>query len=104
MRCSLLAWVLAAAAMAGCSDEGQPGPATGSTSGSSSVADAGAAGATKKVGEVVCNDDSECETNVCFKGNGQSFCTVRCAMETQTALCVAPLTGTCNKQGYCKRD
>ncbi len=85
---------------AACSSEvGEPGP-TGRSAGSSTAED----GATKKAGEVGCDEDAECETNVCFKGNAQHFCTVRCTVETAQALCVAPYTGTCNKQGYCKRD
>jgi hypothetical protein len=97
-RLSLLGLIaLSGASSAGCSDEGEPGPSTGTSSGASS------AGA-KKIAEVGCNDDSECESNVCFKGNAQSFCTFKCTTETAANVCVAPLTGTCNKQGFCKRD
>jgi hypothetical protein len=98
----------------GCSDDvGEPGPGSGSSSGASSssgdLADAGGEGDSsssgkKKIGETGCAADEDCESNACFKGNAQSFCTVRCTGDTATSVCVAPLTGTCNKQGYCKRD
>jgi hypothetical protein len=91
-------------------DVGQPGPGTTSSSGSSGASDAGGAdpdastSGKKKVGEVGCTADDECQSNVCFKGNAQSFCTVRCTPNNATTMCTPPLTGTCNKQGYCKRD
>jgi len=79
-------------------DEGEPGSAS-SSSGTSA-----AAGEKKKTGDTGCAGDEECESNVCFKGNAQSFCTVKCSVETAATICVAPLTGSCNKQGFCKRD
>jgi hypothetical protein len=86
------------------SDEGKPGPAA--PTGPAPVPDAGAAeaGAKKKVAEVGCVDDSECETNHCFVGGNQSFCTVPCTTANAQTICVPPLTGTCNMKGWCKRD
>jgi hypothetical protein len=62
------------------------------------------AGGKLKAGDQGCNLDTDCETNLCFKGNAQSFCTVFCSTANAQQICVPPLTGTCNKQGYCKRD
>ncbi|MBX3226047.1 MAG: hypothetical protein KIT84_29270 [Labilithrix sp.] len=92
-----LAGVLAA--VAGCGgDEGEPGPSLGASSGN-------VAAGTVANGDP-CTDTSgvECESGVCFAGGRQTFCTVRCTAENQTEVCVAPLTGSCNRQGYCKRD
>jgi len=109
MRCLLL---LAACALAlvGCSgDEGKPTTSTdgGTTTPFSATADASPSpgtGTTKAIGVVGCRDGSECESGVCFVGNAQSFCTVRCTADDAAQVCVAPLTGTCNRQGFCKRD
>ncbi|MDF2692905.1 MAG: hypothetical protein K0S65_1288 [Labilithrix sp.] len=81
---------------------GEPGP--GSGTGTGTGGNASGSGGTKAIGATGCSADEECESNVCFKGNTQSFCTARCDSNTATAVCVPPLTGTCNKQGYCKRD
>ena len=125
-------WSLACAGalvLAGClsvacfgkSDEGEPGPGGTSTSSSgtpgasstsSGTADSGttdggtSSGAVTKSpnGTVGCDDGSTCESGVCFLGNNQHFCTVNCTAENATEKCKAPLTGTCNKQGLCKRD
>jgi hypothetical protein len=101
-----LAAIAIGLSIVGCSgDEGQPGP-TGASSGSATIEDAGsdATNGKKKAAEVGCTTDSECETEVCFKGNAQSFCTIRCTVQTAAAVCGTPYTGSCNKQGYCKRD
>jgi hypothetical protein len=62
------------------------------------------AGGKLKAADQGCNADTDCETNLCFKGNGQNFCTTLCTIANQLTVCVPPYTGTCNKQGYCKRD
>lgn len=98
------ALVISAVLIACSGDEGAPGPGGTSTSStSSSGADAGGTGK-KPNATVGCNDGSECESNVCFPGNAQHFCTLSCTTENAPTVCVAPLTGTCNKQGFCKRD
>lgn len=93
------------ASLAACSgDEGAPGPGGVGTSSSSGSTDTDGGGK-KPNGTVGCNDDgSDCASGVCFQGNMQHFCTVNCNANNATTICVAPLTGTCNKQGYCKRD
>lgn len=101
-----LAFVASLAACSG--DEGAPGPGgTGTSSSSGSAADGG--GGTDengklKTGTVGCNLDSECASGHCFLGNMQHFCTLVCTTDNATTVCESPLTGTCNKQGYCKRD
>lgn len=107
----------AVALLVACSgDEGAPGPggtgsssssssSSGSTTSSSSSGDAGGSGSTLlTTGTVGCEKDSDCASNVCFLGNMQHFCTLKCTTANATSICEAPLTGTCNKQGYCKRD
>lgn len=94
------------ASLAACSsDEGAPGTslptgATSSTSSSSGDADGGA----KPNAAVGCNTDAECQSGHCFLGNAQHFCTVTCTTDNAPTICAAPFTGTCNKQGFCKRD
>lgn len=51
-----------------------------------------------------CASDTECESGVCFSGGMQSYCSVTCTMENAATTCGAPFTGSCNKQGFCKRD
>jgi hypothetical protein len=58
----------------------------------------------KKNADQGCECDSQCESGHCFQGNMQSFCSVPCDAQNVTTVCVAPFTGTCNKQGFCKRD
>lgn len=50
-----------------------------------------------------CTSASQCQSQQCFIGGQQSFCTVACTPANQTTVCAAPFSGTCNKQGYCKR-
>ncbi len=97
-------FTIVTASVTACSgDEGEPGTSWGTTL----ADDAGSereGGGKKVAAEPGCANDSECETNVCFKGNDQSFCTIECTTDTAATLCVAPYTGSCNRQGYCKRD
>lgn len=51
-----------------------------------------------------CAADSECESGVCFMGSTQSYCAVKCTAADAATTCAAPFTGSCNKQGFCKRD
>lgn len=50
-----------------------------------------------------CVSADQCQSGQCFIGGSQSFCTISCTPGQATTLCVAPFSGTCNKQGYCKR-
>lgn len=94
-------------ALAGCSaDDGRPSSGTGGeTSSTDPSADtATASSSDKKANAEPCAEPAECESGVCFVGGNQSFCSARCTPETAATVCVAPFTGSCNKQGYCKRD
>lgn len=109
-RASLLGLLVFAGACGG-GDEGQPGPGSGTGTGAgqgtnAAPLDAGSAGDGGKlaVAQPGCKVDADCETNHCYAGNAQSFCTVPCTTANATTVCVAPLTGACNKQGWCKRD
>ena len=51
-----------------------------------------------------CAANAECESGVCFIGGNQSYCSVKCTAADAATTCAAPFTGTCNKQGFCKRD
>jgi hypothetical protein len=104
-------WSLACAAalvfMVACGgDKGEPGPGgTGSSSSSSSSSgDADASAGKKPNGTIGCEQGTECESGVCFLGNMQHFCTMNCTEASKAEACRAPLTGSCNKQGFCKRD
>lgn len=87
------------------------GSSTSSTSSSSSSSSGGTDGGSesgtttkKKNAEVGCTKNEECESNVCFQGGNQSFCSVQCTPDNAATVCVAPFTGSCNNKGYCKRD
>jgi hypothetical protein len=120
--------------LAGCSaDDGRPitgptGPSTGTSTGTGPGSGTGTGGgddgkeqptdtaqstsptdpagaATKKANaEGPCAANSECESGVCFVGTNQSYCAVKCTAADAATTCAAPFTGTCNKQGFCKRD
>lgn len=99
--------VVLVASLAACSsDEGAPGTSlpTGSSTSSTSSSSGGDADGGLNTGAVGCNADAECRSGHCFQGNMQHFCTLACTTDNATAVCEAPLTGTCNKQGFCKRD
>lgn len=98
--------------LAACSsDDGKPTLPLGSDDADSGApaadggpADGGGTAAKKKNAEGPCADGAECESGVCFVGGNQSYCALRCTAENGPTLCSAPFTGSCNKQGYCKRD
>jgi len=85
---------------AGTTDSGSVG-ATDSGSADSGGADSGSA--KKKLGEGPCVSNDECESNVCFNDK-QSWCTLECTSENAATVCVAPLSGSCNNKGRCKRN
>jgi hypothetical protein len=85
-------------------DEGAPDPAGIKSSFSSNAACADGGGGPQPNGAVGCNVPTDCQSGTCFLGMMQHFCTIPCSTDTATQVCVAPLTGTCNKQGFCKRD
>jgi hypothetical protein len=48
-----------------------------------------------------CTMNAQCESNVCFIGGMQSYCSLRC---TSGAQCpVPPTSGICNMMGYCRK-
>lgn len=105
--------VLASLAVAACSsDNGKPGSSSGTPVATepTDATDAGgeaavdAATSTKKKNGELCTKADECESNLCFVGGVQSYCTVKCTPADAPTTCVAPLTGSCNSKGYCKRD
>lgn len=101
------ALVLVASLSACSGDEGEPGPggtSSGQSSSGSTSSGGAEAGALLDTGAQGCSKDEECRSGVCFLGNAQHFCTLKCTTDTATTVCEAPLTGTCNKQGFCKRD
>lgn len=110
VRSLVLGGVLLAGTVAACSggDEGEPGPSIGSSSGQGTSSGGTATGdggtGSNPNGTVGCKDGTECASGTCFVGKSQSFCSVKCTTATESTLCVTPLTGTCNMQGYCKRD
>ena len=114
----LMAGGIACTIAACSSDDGKPkGSSSGTVpSGSADAGDeaaasdagaseAGAAeGGAKKPNAAPCTLPAECESGVCFVGGNQSYCAVTCTAANASTVCVAPFTGSCNKQGYCKRD
>jgi hypothetical protein len=50
-----------------------------------------------------CMTNAQCQSNICFVGGKQSFCTLHCTQATVATDCpVPPTSGMCNMQGYCK--
>lgn len=83
----------------------QPTDSTEEPAQTTSPTDPASSTATKKAaGEGPCGANAECESDVCFIGGNQSYCSVKCTTADAATKCVAPFTGTCNKQGFCKRD
>lgn len=117
----LVTAVAAASVLTACSsDDGKPTTGTGTGAGTGSgtgtptaptasgtspttpPADAGA-GAKKGLTEA-CVKDADCASGVCYPSDqGQLYCSVKCTADNATTVCVAPLAGTCNKKGFCKK-
>jgi hypothetical protein len=74
------------------------------TTQSTSPTDPSSATAKKANGESPCAANSECQSGVCFIGGTQSYCALKCTAADAATVCAAPFTGSCNKQGFCKRD
>ena len=48
--------------------------------------------------------DGDCASGVCYASDqGARYCSAKCTPENATTVCVAPLAGSCNKKGYCKK-
>lgn len=114
---SLSAVVAITSAVAACSDDDEK-PGTGNGTGNGDGTGGGNGGANadastsgdsstsgkKQNAEVGCTEDAECESGVCYIGNGQSFCSLKCTVDNQATVCVAPFVGGCNNKGFCKRN
>jgi len=123
IRTSLLVTVLAASCvLGGCSaDDGKPsgsgtgtgtGGGTGTGTGTPAATDTtrsptapapAEAGAKKGLTEI-CATNDDCASGVCYASDqGALYCSVKCTADNATTVCVAPLAGSCNKKGYCKK-
>jgi hypothetical protein len=52
---------------------------------------------------VPCMTNAQCESNLCFVGGIQTFCSLPCTPATAAQDCpVPPTSGMCNMKGYCK--
>jgi hypothetical protein len=119
-RTSCVVTVLAASCvLMGCSsDDGKPsgsgaGNGTGGGNGgggavpAASDSDASApaeAGAAKKGFTEACTTDVDCASGLCYQTDkGDKYCSIKCTLATATEVCVAPLSGTCNNKGFCKK-
>lgn len=90
---------------AGTGESRQEQPTDDATEQSTSPTDPAPATATKKANaQGPCASNSECESGVCFVGGTQSYCSAKCTAADAATTCAAPFTGSCNKQGFCKRD
>lgn len=106
----------AACVIAACSsDDGKPSGSSSSGTTPTLAADAGdeaavaseggaAEAGAKKPNAAACTLPDECASGICFVGGSQSYCAVKCTPADATVTCVPPFTGSCNRQGYCKRD
>jgi hypothetical protein len=132
IRTSLLVTVLAASCiLGGCSaDDGRPsdgstgtgtGAGTGTGTGTGKTGTStppgtdtttspttpaqGDAGTTAKKGFTeICTTNDDCASGVCYASDqGAMYCSAKCTAENATTVCVAPLAGSCNKKGYCKK-
>ena len=79
-----------------------PSAPTGTAAGSSTTAPPPAPG-TKKALLEGCVTDEDCASGVCYVGDQGSYCSLKCTAETAATVCVAPMAGTCNKKGFCKK-
>lgn len=114
---SLLVTAAAVSSLTGCSaDDGRPTTGTGTGAGTgtgtpttptatstSSTTPPAEAGAKKGLTEA-CLKDDECASGVCYPSDqGPLYCSAKCTADNATTVCVAPLAGTCNKKGFCKK-
>lgn len=57
----------------------------------------------RRLGDLGCQESDDCDSNVCFIGTTESFCTRDCSPSTAATDCPKPLNGTCSRQFYCDR-
>jgi hypothetical protein len=112
----LLLALLASSVLGACSsDDGKPSDGTSSgapapaptpsnTPTGTPAADAGSTPTSaKKALTEGCVVDDDCASGTCYAGDQGSYCSLHCTPETAAAVCVAPMAGTCNKKGFCKK-
>ena len=110
----VVAVVLGSSTLMACSsDDGKPSEGTGSgtpvpTSTSATTPAPSSTGttppaSTKKALIEGCAKDDDCASGTCYIGDQGSYCSIKCTAETAATACVAPLAGTCNKKGFCKK-
>lgn len=87
-------------------DAGSPTTDAGGNTDSGGNTDAGGdsgGGGKAALGET-CNADGDCESDACFKGGQQKYCSLKCTQQNAATICVAPtFNGVCNNQGYCRK-
>ena len=71
----------------------------GSSGSSGSSGDAG----TKKGLTEGCASDAECASNVCYLGDTNAYCSLKCTSANAATVCVAPFNGVCNNKGFCRK-
>ena len=110
----LVAVLLGSSSLLACSsDDGRPSdgtssgapttaPASTSTGTTPPAAADGDAGAKKALIEG-CVVDDDCASGTCYPGDQGSYCSLHCTAENAATVCVAPMAGTCNKKGFCKK-
>jgi hypothetical protein len=131
IRTSILVTVLAASCiLGGCSaDDGRPtGSGTGTSTGAGTGTGTGTGSGTgtgtstppatdtsptnpapaeagaKKGFTEICATNDDCASGVCYASDqGALYCSAKCTADDATTVCVAPLAGSCNKKGYCKK-
>jgi hypothetical protein len=112
-----LAFAVASLSLAGClGSTEEPGPGGGDPDLAGPVSTdmahggggnpdlAGGGGGTMPLG-ADCTVDGDCASGMCrqFRMGAVHFCTVPCAVATQTTDCpVPPTAGTCTNNGYCR--
>ncbi|HSO36174.1 MAG TPA: hypothetical protein VLT33_26785 [Labilithrix sp.] len=90
------------------SDDGKPsdGTSSGAPTGSATSPSTGTtppAAGTKKALIEGCVTDGDCASGTCYLGDQGSYCSLHCTAENAATVCVAPMAGTCNKKGFCKK-
>lgn len=104
-------WVLGCSAWAACGDDDgvtEMADVSATSDAATGLLDASpildSTSSTKKGFGELCSADADCESDACFMGGSQTFCSIRCTEETEVAVCLnPPTTGDCNNQGFCRK-
>lgn len=79
------------------------GDASTETDGGSSGSSGSSGDAGKKALLAACGADAECASNVCYLGDTNAYCSLKCTADTAATVCVAPFNGVCNNKGFCRK-